>query len=896
MRVCSCTKARTKQRIHHLKLNKNVGFVIAIVLMVAAGCTTRRDGFSYRVFHNTTARYNGYFYAKEAMREADMQLLENHDDDYDQVLPLFIYGDEESATAIFPQMERAIEKSSLVVERHKMEPAKRDLKKSKRPEMNKWIDDNYLLIGQAYFYKRNYFKAEEMFLFISRKYKEKEVQALANAWLTRCYLEREDFTRAKNAILKAAQLKNLEDEVKAEVQLVYTDYFIRQEKWKEASEELERAIKHIDKKKDKARPTFILAQLMQRQNKSQDAIAYYNAVLKLRPEYEMEFYAKIMQAMAFDRRGGNSGQIKETLFKLLKDEKNLEYQDQIYYALAELELEEQNRNQGVDYLKTSLAVNQGNKRQKMKSFLRLADLYLEDKDYPNAQAYYDSTYRNIEEDHPRYQDVENKATSLTELVTYLNVIDEQDSLAVLCGLGEEELVERITEIRKQQLEEIEAARAAAEAAAAAGDVAAIGGQGAFWPYNPQLKDIGQRNFLDYWGSRPLEDNWRRSQKLNTSFDGEEEEEVVEGVVEEVKEEGDGLPSVDEMIAALPCGEEGQSQSKTSIADAYYNSGVIYREKLEDLDNAIEQWEVLVSRYDDSELHPTAYYLLYRTYLFKEQQGYKNPFCGTCSSKYWGDIILEKYPGSEWALLVENPEYQDYAELKRSEEAAAYETELNKYYQRRYQEVITNTDSVIRTEPDNHLICKYKLLNARATGNMDGFFGMRDNYIDRLQKLIQECPDTEEAAYAQEQLDQLSEEKKEPKKEDKKEEEEEEVSDSPFVYKESSRHYFMMILPVKGSNVNNVKAELSDFAKGSFGSMGLKVSSNLIDRDNQVVLVKTFNRLDDGTSFLTAFEGSDDVKQSKEGGYPYSLISKENYVTLFKTKDVDGYQKFFKENY
>ena len=76
----------------------------------------------------------------------------------------------------------------------------------------------------------------------------------------------------------------------------------------------------------------------------------YNAVLKLKPEYEMEFYSKIMQAMAFDRRGGNSERIKEILYKLLKDEKNLEYNDVIYYALAEIALEEQQRDLTFDYL------------------------------------------------------------------------------------------------------------------------------------------------------------------------------------------------------------------------------------------------------------------------------------------------------------------------------------------------------------------------------------------------------------------------------------------------------------------------------------------------------------------------------------------------------------------
>lgn len=869
---------------------------LLLVVILIGSCTTRKDGFSYRTFHNTTARYNGYFYAKESMKEARALLKERQKDDYDEVLPVFIYGAEADAQAIFPLMERAIEKSSRVIERHKMEPAGRTGKKMKRPEMNRWIDDNYLLIGQGYFYKRDYLKAEEMFLYVSRKYKEKEMQALSNAWLARTYMQRDMLSKAKNAILKAVQLRDLKDQTRVEVHLVYADFLIRQENWKEAAEQVEYALRYIKKKRDKARPTFILAQLNQRQDKSQEAIAMYNSVLKLRPEYEMAFYSKIMQAMAFDRRGGNSARIKEILYKLLRDEKNTEYQDQIYYALAEIELEEQNRNQGIDYLKSSVATSVDNQRQKTKSFLRLADLHLEDKKYPLAQAYYDSTFRNIEEKHPRYNEVKNKAESLTELVFHLNIIESQDSLASICDLSEEDRIKKLKKIRRQLEEERDAAIRAAEAAAAKGSAEIGTGAGTFWPYNAQLRVSGQRNFIQYWGDRKLEDNWRRKNKMSMSFGESEEEVAVEEVVEEVVAK-DEIPSIDEMLAALPCSEEDRLAGTAAISEAYYQSGVIYREKLDDLENAIEQWEVLVTRFDDSEFHPTSFYLLFRTYLLKESEGYQNPFCGTCSSRHWGDIILERYPGTEFALLVENPDYLDVAEITKQEERAAYEALLPMYYNRSYQELLLQTAEVIQSEPDNHLICKYKLLNAQATGGMDAMLGMRENYIKALEKIITDCPGSEEAAYADEKLKILRNEiAAETQKTDEATAEEPKLNVTPFTYDAAARHYFMIVLPLKDGDVNQVKAQLSDFATASFKSLGLKVSSNLIDRNNQVVLVKTFNRLEDATAFLAIFKSSPEMEGLRQNQPPTSLISKENYVSLFKNKDLEGYQTFFQENY
>lgn len=878
-------------------MRKNAWFISLLVVALTASCTTRKDGFAYRVFHNTTARFNGYFYARLAMQEADLTLSAVHNDDYDEVLPLFVYGEEKDAEQIFPLMERAIEKSSRVIDRHKMEPIGSSKKARKRPEMNKWIDDNYLLIGVAYFYKRNYPKAEEMFLYVSRKYKEPDIQALSSSWLTRVYIQREQYGKAKVTIQKAASIKELGDDTRAEVHLVYADLLIREANWKDATEQIEYALRYIKRKRDKARPTFVLAQLLQQQNKSQEAIAMYNAVLKLKPEYEMEFYSKIMQAMAFDRRGGNSERIKEILFKLLKDDKNLEYNDVIFYALAEIALEEQQRNLTYDYLEQSVATSTGNQKQKMKSFLRLADLNFEDKDYIAAQMYYDSTASLIPEDHPRYDEVRNKAESLTELVYHLNLIADRDSVLAICDLPEEERIAKLEDVRKKMERQLEEALRAAELAAASGQTV-DSGTGAFWPYNSQLKQSGRQNFLNYWGDRRLEDNWRRKNKVNMNFgESEEEEETTEE--EEVVQEssGDAIPSVDELLASLPCSDEGKAGALDAVANAYFQSGVVYKEKLEDVENAIVQWEVLVTKYDSSAFHPTSYYLLFRTYLFKESQGYQNPFCGTCNSQYWGDLILDLYPGTEWALLVANPDYQDVAEVKKKEESAAYEIELNRYYQRDYLNVLLNTKAVIDSFPDNHLICKYKLLNALSIGAMDAMTGQRSNHIEALERVVKECPQSDEATFATNRLKFLRGDVKPAEPEaDPNEVVEQTQTESPFSYNEAARHYFMVVLPLKGSDVNNLKASLSDFSAKNFQTLALKVSSNLIDRENQVVLVKTFNRLDDAKQYFSLFSSSGDLEALRSAGYPAALISKENYVTLFKNKDLEGYQKFFESNY
>ena len=477
----------------------------------------------------------------------------------------------------------------------------------------------------------------------------------------------------------------------------------------------------------------MLAQLKREYGSNREAIELFEEIVKLKTPYEMEFQARMQQALAFDRRRGDSMEIKELFFDMLEEDKNEAYRDQIYYALAQIELEELNREEGMDYLRDALAENSGNRRPRMKSFLGLADLHLEDREYELAQAYYDSTLANMDEDHPRYQEVSNNAKSLTELVEQLMVIVRNDSLRDICNLDEDARYARMEDIIEglriaQEAAEAEAERLAEEALAES--MAVPGAATAFWPYNPTLRDKGQRDFFDQWGDRPLEDDWRRSRKMAAGF----------GTIEEVADDvasvdllgaGGELPTPEELLETLPCSVEEQATADVETATAVYQSGVIYKEKLDDTDNAIEAWIDLLDRYEESAEHPLAHYQLYRTYLFLEEtENYQNPFCETCNSQYWADQISLLYPDSEWAQLVEDPDFVDFEEQRRMDELAAYEAHLIRYYsQKDYQELLTEINALLDTVP-NHTQGVPVPLPAGAVHRVVGWTGPQSGQLHR----------------------------------------------------------------------------------------------------------------------------------------------------------------------
>jgi tetratricopeptide (TPR) repeat protein len=712
----------------------------------------------------------------------------------------------------------------------------------------------------------------------------------------------DDRVRANNTLIKAAQINRVEDPaVRAYVYQVYADFHLKNGDVEAAIGMLEKALKYIEKEKDSARTLFILAQCYEFAGQSEDAIERYKRVVDIRTPYELEFYSKIKQAMAFDRRDGNSDPIIELLEDMLDDDKNEIYQDQIYYALATLALEERRKEEGVDLLLQSLLVNLDNTRQRMKSYLQLGDIYMEELDYENAQAYYDSARTFMEDENERFDEVDAMADNLTELVDNLMVITEQDSLLEICDLSEEDRADRIQDIIFQLEDEAEERREAAAAAAAAElDNAGDSGAGMFWPYNAQLKIAGRRNFRDFWGDRILEDHWRRSMKMTMAFSNEmgSGDQGALGTAEPVETGSDEIPSAEELMAGLPCDSAAREGSVAMIAEAYYNAGLVYKEKLSDLENAIDTWTELTERMDESEFHPTTFYQLYRTYLQREvEENYQSPFCETCNSEHWSALVLERYPNSEWAILIENPDFVDQEEIKREEERLAYEELLQRYYAKAYQEVLLACDEVINYSPNNFYKCKYNLLRAQSIGALSARTGGdRRAYYTALENVIMWCEDTDEGAYARDLLAALNPASIRGAKNEANASEPAEV-EVEWEHKPYLEHYFGMLVPVGRGNVEELKATISDFNGSFYESKQLRVTANLINRNFQIILVKDFKRQDYSLEYFEVFKANTGLLESiNTSGYRSFTITTENYISLFKNKEMDSYIEWFEEVY
>lgn len=862
--------------------------LLASLLVLAVGCSQEKDAFLNRTYHRLTARDNGWFNANEKLKEVVAGIEDTHQDNYDEVLPLFVYGTDEKAKAVTPDLEKCIDKCSLVIERHTMN--------IEGKERNTWIDDAWFVLAKSQFYKRNYYEAERGFTYVSRRYKGENKQMDAYVWLARTAIQLEQFGKAQSALDEVKNQKKLPKKFDhGELSAVQAELDLKRGKVDDAILHLESAIPNAQSKKERVRWAFILAQLYQVKGQEDKAIQQFAAVGKMNPPYEMAFHAQIFQVLAFSR--GDSKIFRRKLNRMLRDDKHIDHFDMLYYALADLDLKERKDSSAVAHLKTSARVSTTDIKQKAKTFLRLADLYFDDRAYEDAQLYYDSTQTLLAETHPRTEEVKTRARVLGELVEQLAIIHLEDSLQALGQLDEKDLEKKIRGmIRDREREEEEKeraeeeARALAEANPDAGRVAPTiptGGRGTWYFYDPQQIGRGLSNFRKKWGPRALEDDWRRKDKSGSVLadepeDEEEDAELADGAAKEESEWKD--PAF--YLKDIPKDDAALAASNAKICSALYVSGIIYKEQLKDTDNAIESFEVLNNRFDECRYTPESFYQLYRIYLEKEQT--TNYFAPDGSgSQSYANIILERWPDSEFARLVRDPNILQADEARKAEEEIAYKEVYDRYRQYMFTSVITSCNGVIENEPRNHFLPKYHMLRAMAIGGMKDMTGFRE----ALSALRVKFPGTDEDRAAGDllaSLDRIAGTTSEPPRK----------SGTAATYTlGQGQHYYALIVPNAGSDLNAIKARISTFNQNFIPGTAVEITNSFLDEQHQVVLVSLFASRTNAMDYHALFtSGNEQLVGINDQGYPAFAITTENYTQLYKSKDVDGYQAFFTEKY
>ena len=254
--------------------------------------------------------------------------------------------------------------------------------------------------------------------------------------------------------------KKLSKKNKKLFSVVCADYYVQKGEYEQAIAKLIDAANTIKSKREKVRINYLLAQIYQ--NKKEQALARerYEKVLKANPEYEMAFNAKMNLARSLEKGDGSLKKTKENLLKMTKDDKNTEYLDQIYFTIAEMDLNNNDTASAKENYNLSTINSVDNNTQKAISFLALANIELAKKQYLLSSQNYDSAVFYMQEQDSRYKTTKQQQQILFNLSFHIRNVQLQDSLLVLSKLPKEELDKKIKqlieeEIKKARLKEEE---------------------------------------------------------------------------------------------------------------------------------------------------------------------------------------------------------------------------------------------------------------------------------------------------------------------------------------------------------------------------------------------------------------------------------------------------------
>jgi tetratricopeptide (TPR) repeat protein len=903
------------KNIQSLRLAKLFFGLLFCVAMVLFSCNPNKNKWLNRNWHSMTGRFNVYFNGELKYHEVMETLEKGHQNDFTKILDVFPYGDEAAAKGVSGQLDIVLKKVSLAIQNH---------------YVGRYTDNSYLLMGKAHYMKRDYYAGMEAFQYINAKYKDQGLHTISTAWIAKCYmglkkteeaeavmglLLSEEQSKTQNKSLYHKVFPETPKDYSREIYATAADIAIKQQKYSIAAEKLKLALNNAGQKKDRIRYTYILGQLYAQMDSIQPAKKYFGQILNMLAPYEFEFNASISLAKLYDKNDRVAvKKIRKSLKRMLKDDKNEGYYDQIWYALAELEFKEKNLPAAIyDYKKC--AESQGkNPNQKALAYLALGNIYLDMPDYKLAQAYYDSTAATISPSYVDYNKIITKKTVLSDLISNLVVLETEDSLQAITLLNENELERKIDEwiakARQDSAQNVKRLRDQKEAEKYAKlnpqaniantNTAGFGQQGSWYFYNPTIMAGGAAEFFSAkkWGMRENEDYWRIAAKEKAEKkDGEANEagdDAAAGkdstqTTDDVQtkpvesEPDDALPNISgsrrAWIENVPYTREQMDKSNAMVEDALYNIGVIYDDKLNDTKESIKEFELLLNRFPFTEYEPEVLYKLYRLYSKQKQ---------TDKAESVKQKLITGYPESPYALILQNKNVSTSESDANLEVVKAYEHLYQLYVAGDYGQVKKLKPEADRKYAGNAMQAKFDLVYALAVGKTEPV----ESFKVELNKLVSLYAKTDVGDRAQAILDYIKNGSKRDMPDSLKAKMPEFVIDE----KESGPFYYIIAIKDEQMDLTDFLAKYSQY-NAEYNSLdNLRINPMLSNDGYQLILVREFKEWSKVYSYYTDMKIRDAIRKrlkynGQAIGFPASI---NNFKKMLKEQKVDLYIKTFAE--
>ena len=751
-----------------------------LTFLLLSACSTKKNTATNRWWHSFNARYNTYFNGSQAFIDGNLEKEKGHQDNYTEMLPLYMVGNKKSRDIGKGQFDRAIEKSEKAIRLHSIK-AKPEWNSSKqktakdrewlgRREYNPFLWKAWLLLGKAQFQKGNFDEAAATFSYMTRLYQTQPMQnGLARAWLAKSYTELGWMYDAEDVIRNMSR-DSMDFRAVKDWDYTYANYYIRQGDYEKAVPYLQKVIKHERRSLQRAREWYLMGQIQTLLGHRDEAYQAYRKVVGCHPPYELEFNARISQTEVM--AASNGKQMIGRLKRMASDDNNAEYLDQVYYAIGNIYLMQK------DTLQAIAAYEKGNEKsvrngiEKGVLLLRLGNLYWQREQFNDAQRCYGEAIGLLDKERPDYEELALRSQILDELVPYTDAIHLQDSLLELSTMPEAErlkAIDRVIDALKkkekaerealmiQQVEELEQQMQAQGGGNQRGGnqpqtpVAQQQGNGQWYFYNPQAVNQGKQMFQRQWGRRENKDNWQRANQTVLNMPSSQEEEVADslgeqgkpgelGESEDEETDEDGLTPAEDphrreyYLAQIPFSDEQKAASHDIIKDGLFHAGVIFKDKLNNLPLSEKHLTRLTGNYDDYEHLDEAWYHLFLLYSLEGQ----TQKADNCLSRLKAD-----YPESEWTILLSDPYFKENARFGEHIEDSLYVATYEAFKADRHETVRANARLSAERFPLGENRSKFLFIDGLSLLNE----GDGDGCVERLKEVVEKYPESEVAGLA-----------------------------------------------------------------------------------------------------------------------------------------------------
>ena len=687
-----------------ISVHKRKSYILLCLLLLVIGCSLEKKSNFNRHMQDLTAHYNILFNANQLLQQKQEDYALNFIDSYNEILN--VYQDTTNKTAILDKdLQAAVDKANKIIA---------------IKEQSHYLGDAYLVLGKANFLGGEYFNANEYFTYVLQTFpNQKNIVVQARVWKARTLMYLNKLPLAKLQLDTAMADINPKKTNPADIYATKLQYDIDVQDYADGEDMAKLAIQYCKDKKQRLRWTFILAQIQELNQKNNDAYANYVKIAKSNAAFEMAFNADLNRIRIEDAQNGVKLSRIDKLKSLLKNPNNKEFQDQIYYQVAQLYFAGKDVDNALKNYKLSVATSIKNQNQKGLSYLRIADINFNVKaNYITAKKYYDSTLMTLTPNYPGYSIIQKKTNNLQLLTDRLLIISREDTLQMLAKMDEKAHNALIDTMVNQQILQQAAQANAARVRKSSGNINSpgnvinTGGNSTFYFYNSQAVSQGYNDFKKLWGDRKLEDDWRRSSRTAITTQN-----IINGAgATDPTAASDPTARAAQVVTAgryrqqivqnLPLTPDLLAQSNLRIYNAYFDIANFYRDILDDKRGAIDAFETILRRFPDNQNLPAIYYSLYRLYTElndPKAEEYKNR-------------LLKNYPETAFAKIIQDPDYSKKLGDKDAEFKNSYNQVFALYDQKKYTDAVTSADQVIKQYPDSKYLAQLYYLRAIAAGH------------------------------------------------------------------------------------------------------------------------------------------------------------------------------------